>query len=478
VTIAWRRVSLGAVLALAAVNFAWQLGSSSYFVDEILSIGASGVPPAHLLHSIAHNEIAPPAYFFFQHEWLARTGTEAEWVMRLPSVLAGVLLVATVWWIAATISTKPWVPAAAGALAAVSPLLLQYAQLAQGYMPAALAASVAVAAAFAAQGSRRASGRLLACSALAAVLALGTNYTAALVVAPLCWWVFREAAFPARWRMLHVAACAVVQVALLPLFIAQWHYEPGRKGVGHAADLSATNVLRMIEAPFDGRVNALRFIGVAVVVVSLAALALRWRGLGSRRRLVLLIAVGEPLVLLLLSAFGARVAITRYAVVAAPFMLLALALGVASLPRALGVLVSLAALLVCIVGTAKSHQRSGFYVDMRSAMDYIAQRERPGDVVIAPASPGLSLPLEYYRDRRLHPFLPDLRIGDPAADPVLFSHRRLWVVSDLAGKTLGERALLAAERPYAAHYRHVPRLGRSFDSRAPLAVALWTPARR
>ncbi len=137
-------LALGVVLVVAALNFLWQLGSSSYFVDEVLSLQVASHSLGGLLHAVSHTEITPPAYFLFQHEWLARAGSQAEWVARLPSVACGVLLVAAVYWLASLVSANLMVSLGAAALAALSPFVLEYAQRAQGYLFAALLVTVAV----------------------------------------------------------------------------------------------------------------------------------------------------------------------------------------------------------------------------------------------------------------------------------------------------------------------------------------------
>jgi 4-amino-4-deoxy-L-arabinose transferase-like glycosyltransferase len=468
------RFGLPAVLALAALNFLWQLGSSSYFVDELLSIDASGHPASRVIGAISRTEIAPPAYFFFQHEWLGRVAAHREWAMRLPSAIAGILLVAAVYWLGRGVSSRSWVAPAAAVIAALSPLLLQYSQLAQGYVFAALFATTAVASAFHAGQARERQGMLLVCSAVCACLAILTNYTASLVILSLCVWLLGKGSVRAGWRRGYVAACGVAQVAVLPLFIVQWHNEPGRTGVGKTADLTVTNALRLIEAPFDGRVDPLRVAGVFAVLVALAALVVRRARLDDRQRLVLGVTVGIPVLLMVLSAFGARVALTRYALVAAPFMITALVLGLSRMPAALGALLGVLVLVVACLGLAQSHRRSGFYADLRGAVETIQRREQAGDVLIVPSSPALSIPLGYYA-QRLRPPLVFVSAGDPRLGGVLRSPRRLWVLNDLSAAPVDDQRLLAAEGQFALQFRHRAIYAHVVTSTVPLGVALWGP---
>ena len=92
----WERWALPAILAVAALNFFWQLGSSSYYVDEVLSIEHALPSLGNVLSAVRTGETTPWTFFVFLHEWLYRTGSQAEWVTRLPSAVAGVALVAAV----------------------------------------------------------------------------------------------------------------------------------------------------------------------------------------------------------------------------------------------------------------------------------------------------------------------------------------------------------------------------------------------
>ncbi len=93
-------VALPVILIVGAVNFMWQLGSSSFYVDETLSV-EHALPSLHKLEAVVRmTESTPWAYFVGLHEWIYRTGSQSEWVLRLPSALAGIALVGAVYWLA------------------------------------------------------------------------------------------------------------------------------------------------------------------------------------------------------------------------------------------------------------------------------------------------------------------------------------------------------------------------------------------
>jgi len=99
-------LALPAVIAVAAANFLWQLGSSSYFVDEVQSVDVATRPLGGVLHATATLEVSPPAYFYFEHEWLGHLGSLSEWAARLPSAICGILLAGPVWWLATLVSDR------------------------------------------------------------------------------------------------------------------------------------------------------------------------------------------------------------------------------------------------------------------------------------------------------------------------------------------------------------------------------------
>ncbi len=467
--------ALQAVLLLAALNFFWQLGSSSYFVDEVLSVNVASQPLAHVMHWVASTEITPPGYFYFLHEWLGRFGEHhPEWIARLPSALAGVLLVAAVYWLASLVCWKRATALLAAALAACSPFVLEFAQRAQGYESVALAVTVAVAAAL--QAERGHGARWFAVATIAAIIALWLHYTAVLVLAALCVWIGTRSAFTLRQKALFAGACSAVGIALIPLLISQHDSFPARSGVGASGNVTVTNLLSMVGLPFTGRVHALRLLGVAVVVVTVVALliALRsGRGPRSALQLVTAIAIGEPLALVLLSAVGGgsfwgHVMVIRYAAVAVPFIVVAIGAAVECVPRNLGAVLAAAALLTAIVGSLDSHRPQAFDLDARGAAHYVEAHARPGDIVVTRWSTGITAPLLYYGLGRE-------RIEWTAA--ALAGKARIWLIAQLPpNSSLTPERLLAAERVALARFGYRPITAQIFESQAPLAVVLaWSP---
>ncbi len=471
------RWALPAILLAAALNFFWQLGSSSYFIDEAFSVIHS-LPSFHtMFRVIGHTETTPYTYFLFLHEWMIRTGSQAEWVTRLPSAVAGVLLVAAVYWMAGAFVARRAALGAA-ALTAVSPLIQSYAQEARVYIFLMLAVVVAVGATV--RATKRTSGRLglLTLGALGAFLAMWLHYTAISVVLPLVVWVATRDELSWRARAGFAAACVAACGTVLPLLIEQYHYNPNGGAIAGAINWS--NVVSVAGTPFGTRVGTpvnVRSVAAAVIVVcSLAALLLtRRRRVPARGLLVACGAVGV-VGLFILDLTGKHILITRYTAVTAPFLLTAIALAWSRLPRPGAAVVGIAAVAVSAVGLIDNHSSSGFYPPTRQVVDHIAVRERPGDFMLTPGFPLTDTPIFYYDTRRMRPKLHFLGLADPAQPVIFRRYKRIWLVGDPPVAT--PAAALSFVEPLLRKYHYRAVSVQVFDTSIALGVVLAEPARR
>jgi hypothetical protein len=236
-------------LAAAASFLAFfRLGSPSYFIDEVFSVQSALHSLGQVYGPVRHLETSPPGYFWLLHEWVGRTGVEGESGFRALSALAGVGLVLCVWRIGIQVA-GPAAGALAGLLAALSPFVVQYEQLARPYAVVMLALAVAVWAALRARDD----ARWLALSAVGAVGALWLHYMAWVTVLPLCAWVALDPAFPGRGRVAFVAACLAGGAVWIPLAVHQFDTYPNGGGLPGVADLKPSNLLGVIAGPFEGR---------------------------------------------------------------------------------------------------------------------------------------------------------------------------------------------------------------------------------
>lgn len=445
------RWALPAILVLAGLNFFWQLGSSSYFVDEAYSVFHS-LPSFHsLIHLVNTTETTPYTYFLFLHEWLLRTGSQAEWVTRLPSAVAGVALVAAVYWMARAFVTR-WVALGAAALTAISPLIQSYAQETRVYVFLLLVAVISVAATVRACQQTRRRTLLLTIGAASAFLAIWLHYTALAIVVPLAVWVATRSELSRRERTTFVAACVAGFATVLPLLLEQYSIFPN--GGAIAGSINWNNVISVVGTPFGTRigtpVNVRTVIGAVVVLGAVAGLLLSRRGQVAERGLLAALAVLCVIGLFCLDLAGKHILITRYTVVTAPFLVTVIAAACAQLPRTAAAALAVAAVAVSAVGLADNHSRGGFYPPAREAIEYIAPRHRPGDFMLSPGVPLTDVSLLYYDVRLLRPKIPFFGITDPRVAKAFEGYSRIWIVDSPASGT--RAAALAAAAPLLRKY--------------------------
>lgn len=470
---------LAGILALAAVVFTSGLGSSSLFIDEVYSWHATRGDMGHLFEALRVSEVTPPLYYLFLNGWVWLTGSDSEFVMRLPSVAAGVGLVAAVYWLATLLAGRA-AGLLAAALTAVNPITLLYAQQVRAYVWVMLAVTVAVAASI--QAVRAPSGRRFAIAAITGALAICTHYTALLVLAPLAVWVLSHRELDPRWRMGYLLAILAPVAALTPLALEQTsrgHHE----STADYASLTSFNLLRLFGTPFDGRATdgmiLSREIGALVVVEVLALLALadRFRRLRERRMLAAAAAV-PILAVVLVSAFVVPMALTRYTAVAAPFVLVGIGTLAVRMPRPFAVALVTGALLASVPPLVASQLASGRQPDMRGAVEVAAAGFKPGDVMVSVELLGFDGALSYYAkrdlprgERDLHAF-PTLQ--DAVSEPQVFdaasAGHQLWVVSD---PPMSRQALTRALIPIG----YEPAMLRTFEGNAKLQLVRAVPAR-
>ena len=439
-TTARARTSLlfGLVLVLTTAGFALQLGHSSLFIDEVYSWQASKGSLSDLGQAVQYNEVAPPLYYLLLHGWMQFAG-DSEVALRLPSVLAGIALVACVYWLGGLVAGRR-AGLIAATLAAVSPLVLLYAQQVRAYIFVMLALTIAVAAVL--QATRDRSLRWLLVAGGAAICSVMLHYTAVLVLAPLVLWLWHQPEIDLRWRIGFAAAIALPLGALLPLALlqtSQGHHD----SAATYASLTMFNALRIAGSPFDGRATGgfmfAREIGAVIVVEALALLALAERFRGVRARWLIAACGAVPLAgVLVASALAQPVALTRYTAVAVPFILVAIAAVAVRLHRPLAALLLICTLAASGIGLLAAQRDEGANPDTRAAIEKVADNWRQGDVVVGVGQLGFDGALSYYGEKLLPRGARDVpafgtlaAAGDaPAVFKTAIDGGRVWAVSD------------------------------------------------
>src|SRR5262249_38610875 len=121
---------IAAATLVAAALRLFRLGRPSLWVDEILTwYSIQDVLPSE--RTLLHENVHGPLYSALLHAWV-RVAGDGEWALRFPSVVAGVLLVPAIAWLASRwLGRAVAVPAAW--LAATAPFLVWYGQEARNY---------------------------------------------------------------------------------------------------------------------------------------------------------------------------------------------------------------------------------------------------------------------------------------------------------------------------------------------------------
>ena len=441
------------------------------FIDEALSWDASDGSPREVLDGVRATEISPPAHYYGLWAWVNAFGID-EWVMRLPSAMAGVCLVLVVFRLGSLVfGARAGLVSAL--LAALSPLVLTYAQQARPYVFAMLLVGVAVLVLLEADraDSQRTRGTWLVIGGVVAVVAFWTHYTAGLVLAPLLVWTCTQEGFGRRAKVALVAAVLLSWAASLPLLTEQLSHDH-QLGIAAFGTLTVDHVVSAVGTPFDGRLGRMTVwstAGAAVVALAAAA-ALGWSR-GERRSGTVLIAaaaVSPVLAVIGVTAVSDDVLLTRYTAVAAPFMLVMIGGAVVRAPRALGVGVGCAAVMCAAATTVLNHGSGSFYPDVRSAYEEIGAGYRPGDAITVSGYASLGPITEYYRGQ-LAPQAPSALLPgmDAQSGEAIRERRRVWI---LASGAPNPSAVGRALAPLGYRLDHVTTHEASGDLQLVLAV--------
>jgi len=169
------------LIVVAAVLRLATIGEQSFWYDEAYT-------PVHVLHAslgatlhtMVHTENTPPVWYVLIWAWSRMFGIGAV-ALRTPSALAGVATVAVAWYIGRELGSRRTAIVLA-AIVTFDPLFVWYSQEARAYALFALFAALSLWTFL--RAWREPTAREFAGWAAASVLALGTHYFAAFLVAP------------------------------------------------------------------------------------------------------------------------------------------------------------------------------------------------------------------------------------------------------------------------------------------------------
>ncbi len=412
---------IAAATLVAAALRLFRLGHQSLWIDEIFTWYSAGMGGPLSAKDLLEN-VHGPLYSLLLNLWSGVAG-DAEWALRLPSAIAGVLTVPAFAWLSArwlgrdTAGTAAW-------LAAGSPFLVWYSQEARNYSLLVLCVCASAAALLELQ--RRCDARGLARYLALATMALLSNLSFALL-APLHlrWWLAGDPATrTARVRALAFTAGVLLLVAA-PWFgsIARtWDWrrlQPEREAVAGETALRGSTTFHAAAVPFalhaftvgytlgpslrELRSHAgaatLKRHAAELVLVGGVFGALGAAGivaLARRKRLAdtVLWLVAPGLLVSYFAAQNFKVFHPRYLAVSLPCVLLVLAAGHASLSARWR---RIATVAVAALWSVSLYQH--YFVpeyareDYRGALALVRERFAPGEQVLAMGSED---PVQFY----------------------------------------------------------------------------------
>jgi 4-amino-4-deoxy-L-arabinose transferase-like glycosyltransferase len=412
------RTILAATLVAAVLRF-FRLGHQSLWIDEQFTLTAAGLPGRLAWRDLLDNVHGP--LHTLSVALAATLGGDSEWVLRLPSALAGIALVPAMAWLARvwlgrdTVAPAVW-------LTAGSPFLVWYSQECRNYAFLLLGATLATAALF--ELGQRFDRRGVLRYLVAAVAALLSNLSFALLL-PLHAWRWFAPGPARRARLVSSAVVAAgLLLALLPWLSALggiWDWSrlaPGRDPAAGEAALRGETTFHPAAVPFALHAMLMGYSGGPSLrglradpggalrahlpeVLAAAALfgwllALGLRTLARRGRLAdtLLWLVAPALLVSYFAANNFKVFNPRYLAVSLPCVLLVLAAAFAGLgPRARRAAAAAVAVLWALSLGRMAFDPVYGREDYRAALARVRAGFVPGERVLAVGAPE---PVEWY----------------------------------------------------------------------------------
>jgi mannosyltransferase len=374
--------ALAAILVLAAALRFATLHVQSYWLDETVTVRLLHRGLFDMLSQLPHSESTPPLYYVVAWFW-ARVFGFGEVGLRSLSAVAGLGTVAVIAACGGRLG-GPRAGLAAGAIAAVAPLLVWYSQEARSYALLTFLCAASLLALLHVLSDERATGWLVAWAGLSA-LALATHYFAGFLVGPevvLLAWRRRD-----RRTWAAVGLVVLTAAALVPLAVAQ-------RNTGNTDFITGYSLAhRLIQVPKQlligygapGQV-ALAVISAAIAAAAVLGLLTGGRPAWAAARVPLALGGAAIALPLLLAGAGLDYVLSRNLLVAFPPLALVAALGIARL-RTLGwaLLAGAVALgLAAVIGVDADprYQRD----DWRDALHAATQGAGPHALAISPSA--------------------------------------------------------------------------------------------
>jgi 4-amino-4-deoxy-L-arabinose transferase-like glycosyltransferase len=388
---AWAVVAL----VVVALGLRWACLRESLFGDELfLWAIVHGRSPGEVFDVVRDTEKTP--LLGFALGWVFARGPDADVLVRLPSLVAGVATIPLVHALG-----RRTVGGAAGLVAAawlaVSPFAIFYATDARGYaLVTAFVVLSTLALLTALDDGRR---RWWALYAVAVWAAASTHYIAALVLVPQAAWALWTHREQAREELIAGGVAVVAWLPWLPSFLIQARNSADEaRRISEMVPFTLGNVAKTLVQPLAGHpyvgpaevpgVVPLVVLALALAAAALAAVLGRPRPAArapvrSRARLLALLALTPPLVIVLYSSRPeASFLLPRNLWVAVPYAVLLAGRLLTLPPRPAAIACPLAAVLAIAWGGAWMLGDGHGRPDSRATARFIDARAAPGTPVV------------------------------------------------------------------------------------------------
>lgn len=329
-----RRI-VAALTLLAFTLRAYGLAAQSLWSDEDITLDRAGKAVADILAGLPVEQA--PLYYLLMRGWALVAGT-SDFALRYPSLAFGVSCVPLAAYFGTRLAGR-WAGLILALIVAINPFAVYYGQEARMYTLLMAASLTAFDCALRAEETGR--RRWWVASGAAAAFAVYTHYYGALAVLVLGGWALLDLARRDRENLvgwlIAGGTAALLFAPWLPHALAVLGFQGWRSDL-RLADAPGANALAWsggVTSPWDVGVWILGLY-VLLAVIGTVHLLRRWRSAGAARALA---ALGIPLVAYVLvilrtvDAGGTADYDPRYYFAALPGLYLAVAAGVAALPR-------------------------------------------------------------------------------------------------------------------------------------------------
>ena len=403
---------VGLVALAAAVRFAVPRG---LWLDEAISVNQARLSPGALVQQLAQGDRHPPLHHLILWGTTRLLG-EGDLAVRVPSIIAGIMLVPVVYALAAELHDRR-TGVVAALFATLAPVLVWYSQEARGYELVSLFGAALVLAAV--RALRRGGWTDWLGVAVAGALGLWTHWFFGLLLAAIYGLLLAalvgrlRARRPVRDDVVRLAVATLVlatQLVPLAMLAAAQIQSTGTGGGFAGADgggggLSLYGVMANASwAVWGFHAQRVTDLGSAIwPLLMLGTLLALGRGLSRPTAVLMWCALAPVVALGVLAAFNPQLFEIRYAMAVVPLVMVLLAriaVGAARNAAARRLLVGAIALSLAVgLADQQLNPANARRYDNREALGAVRAQLRPGDVVLyEPAE------LRYVLDR----YAPDL----------------------------------------------------------------------